>query len=146
MFNTMFDRGSLPALENWIHFTDARHAVIADNIANIETPGYKTKGVPEGEFRKLMLQAFGAQKQSPLGIFELGRRPGVSPKPGGGLAVKSLEADVRRSGILRHSENNVDMDLEFGKLVENGMLHSTLTSLLSQQFELLREAIRERVS
>lgn len=146
MFDTMFDRGSLPAIENWLHFVAARHAVIAENLANIETPGFKTKALPEEEFRRLMMRAFEEQKESPAGMFELGRRPGIVPRPGGGLAVKTLEADVGRSGILRHSENNVDIDMEMGQMVENGMLHQTLATLLGQQFELLREAIRERVA
>ena len=41
MLSTMFNRGSLPALEALMQYTSARHKAIANNIANVETVGYK---------------------------------------------------------------------------------------------------------
>lgn len=129
---TMFDRGTLPVLEEWFHFAAARHRAIANNIANVETPFYKTLDVPEDRFRKAMDRALEEQKRSPVGAFE---RPALS-----------LEFVEGEGGILRHSENNVDIDVEMGKLVKNASLHNLLTSLLTQQYEMLREAIMEKVT
>ena len=32
-----------PVLEQVVNFTEARHGVLAGNIANLDTPGYKTR-------------------------------------------------------------------------------------------------------
>ena len=135
----------MPAIEQWLHFTAQRHKAIANNLANVETPFYKTRDVPESDFRKVMPRAFDEQKRSPVGTFELERRDGILPKRGGGLTMPFVEADLENSGILRHIENNVDVDLEMSKMVKNGMLHNVLSNLLTQQFEQMREAISERV-
>ncbi|MBI2900109.1 MAG: flagellar basal body rod protein FlgB [Planctomycetes bacterium] len=145
MFNTMFDKGSLPVLEQWLHFTVVRHRAIANNIANVETPFYKTMDAPEKEFRRVMLRAFDEQKRSPLGIFDLVRRDGIVPKPGARPEMRYIEAPPEEAGMLRHVENNVDVDVEFAKMVKNSGLHNLLANVLTQQFDLMREAIGERV-
>ncbi len=145
MFQTMFDRGSLPAIEQWLHFATHRHRVISNNLANVETPFYKTMEVPEGAFQKMMLRAWDEQKRSVGDIFELERRDGILPKRGGSPEVRYLEALPENAGILRHTENNVDVDLEVAKMVKNSGLHGMLASLLTHQFDLMREAISERV-
>lgn len=145
MFNTIFEKGSLPAIEQWFYFTAHRHAVIANNIANVETPFYKTMATPDAEFRKMMFRAWDEQKLSPVNTWELHRRDGIVPRKGAAPDVRYREAPLEEAGILRHSENNVDIDLEVAKMVKNSGLHTMLSTLLTQQFELMREAISERV-
>ncbi len=145
MFNTMFDKGVLPFAENWLHFTAARHRAIANNIANVETPFYRAMDVPEKPFRKIMLQALERQKDSPVGTFRLHRRDGIVPRKGG-LDVDFMERPGNEGGLLRHIENNVDIDLEFAQMVKNSGSHNLLSTIISHQFSLMREAISERVA
>jgi flagellar basal-body rod protein FlgB len=134
MVESMFDRGSLPAIERWLHYTVARHRAIANNIANVETPFYKTQDVPTEPFEKTMIRAFEDQARSRTGRFAIGPAD-----------FRTVEADLENSGILRHSENNVDIDVEMAKMIQNGGLHNLLANLLTQQFDLLRESISEKV-
>lgn len=125
-----------------MHYTSARHKAIANNIANVETVGYKAMDVPAAEFEKALARAFDEQRRSPTGEFRMAAARGVLPTPEG-LRFRTVEA--KEAGILRHIENNVDLDLEMGKLAKNGGLHNLAASLLSHQFSVLREAVSERV-
>ena len=142
MLSTMFNRGSLPALEAMMQFTGARHKAIANNIANVETVGYKAMDVPVADFEKALAQAFAGQRRSPTGVFEMAAARGVRPGEDG-LRFKLV--DSKETGILRHIENNVDLDVEMGKMVKNGGLHNLAATLLSHQFQMMHEAISGRV-
>ena len=43
MLNGLFQSSSIPVMQEVINFAQARQAVLAGNIANIDTPGYKAK-------------------------------------------------------------------------------------------------------
>lgn len=146
MLNTMFDRGSLPAMEQILHFTALRHQALANNIANAETPKYKTLDISEKDFRSALAEAYEGQRRSPVGVFEFLGRCDVMPGASGGLDARLLEAPPDETGILRHIENNVDIDIEMGKMVKNAGLHNLMASLLNHQFNMLREAIAERIT
>lgn len=146
MFNTMFDKGSLPAMEAWLHWTVHKNRVIVNNIANVETPFYKTMDVPEDHFRRIMARAWDEQRRSEVGTWGMERRDGIVPKRANTMDVRYIEASPENAGVLKHTENNVDIDLEMAKMVKNTGLHNMLAQLLTQQFDLMREAIRERVA
>ena len=132
---TIFDRGSLPVLEALVRFTSFRHRAIANNIANAETPGYRAIDAPVADFRRALARAIREQRDSPTGIFEM--KPAGGPEAGYGAA--------RETGALKANGNDVDLEIEMGRMVQNGMLHNLSAALLAHQFGLLREAIGERV-
>ncbi len=43
MLESLFQSTTVTALEQVVNFTQARHTVLAGNIANIDTPGYQAK-------------------------------------------------------------------------------------------------------
>ena len=43
MYQSIFGSTSIPVLEQTVHFTQARHNVLAGNIANLDTPGYQVR-------------------------------------------------------------------------------------------------------
>ena len=142
MFQTMFNRGAIPALEAMVHFTSVRHKAIANNIANAETVGYKAMDAPAAEFKKALEMAFQAQHETRTGVFELEATRGIRPT-GTGLEIRFEES--ADTGILRHIENNVDLDLEMGRLAKNAGVHNLAATLLSHQLRMLETAIRERL-
>ena len=42
----------MPVLEQVVNFTEARHGVLAGNIANLDTPGYKTRDLSPALFQE----------------------------------------------------------------------------------------------
>ena len=142
MYQTVFNRGSLPYIEQILHFTRARHNAIAANIANVENPTYKSIDAPIAEFKKAMATAVRKQNGRHVPTFEMEKTTNLSPKPAGGLGVNLLEESP--GAFLKHDENNVDIDKEMAKLVKNSGLHNTMATLLRSHFDLLESAIRGR--
>lgn len=132
---TIFDRGSLPVLEAMVRFSSVRHKAIANNIANAGTPGYRAIDVPAENFKKVLMRAIRDQRESRAGVFD---RKILDAAP---LRFGA----AREAGAPKENGNNVDLEIEMGRLARNGMLHNLSAALLAHQFGLLREAIGERV-
>jgi flagellar basal-body rod protein FlgB len=116
MLNRLFGGGSLPTLEAMLTFASRRQRVIATNIANVDTVGYRARDLSAPDFRKALTEAF---------------------RPREGLATDA--------GTLKPNGNNVDLEIEMARMVRNSALHSTAASLLANQFTLLREAVSGHV-
>lgn len=143
MFNTIFSKGSLPYMEQILHFTRARHNAIASNIANVETPTYKAIDLPETEFKKALETAYRQQQERHVPVFEMVKTHHIAPKERGGLEIDLVEREA--GGFLKHDENNVDIDQEMVTLVKNTSLHNTIATLIDRQFDMLSTAISGRV-
>ncbi|MBI3858517.1 MAG: hypothetical protein HY293_22765 [Planctomycetes bacterium] len=105
-------------------FASSRHKVIAANLANVDTVGYRTRDLSESEFQRHLARAFGGSPERP----EFRSGPAAA------------------AGILKAGGNNVDLEVEMAKMVRNTALHSTAAALLAQQFTMLREAISGHMS
>ena len=121
MLNHLFASGSVAPLEVLLAYAGARQTAIACNIANVDTVGYRSQDVPEGEFRRALERSFRGGEGSPA----------FHPVPSGGLKVGA---------------NNVDLELEMAKMVRTSALHAAAASLLANQFALVREAISGHVA
>ena len=56
---------SVNLLEQVVNFTQARHGVLAGNIANIDTPGYKTRDLSPDRFQQSLKEAMEQRRQRP---------------------------------------------------------------------------------
>jgi flagellar basal-body rod protein FlgB len=117
MLDRLFGGGSLPALEAMLTFASARQKVIAANIANVDTVGYRARDLSAPDFRKPLAEAFWPQ-----------------------------EAWTADAGILKANGNNVDLEIEMARMVRNSALHSAAATLLANQYALLREAVSGHVN
>jgi flagellar basal-body rod protein FlgB len=100
-------------LERYMNLLSARQKLVSSNIANADTPGYKTKDIDfEFEFQSLV------KGQNPL------------PTNVGGLATKP-------------DGNNVDLDRESRLLAENTMRFNLASTLVRGRFQGIRSAIEE---
>ena len=113
-----------------------RNAVIRNNIANIETPGFKASDV---EFETLLAESL----ESSSGFKGTKTHPkhidiGTENKP-------TFEARVvKRSDMsLRMDGNNVDIESENVKLAQNNLQYNALMEKLNSEIRRLRAAIAE---
>lgn len=95
-----------------------RAEVIANNIANQNTPGFKRQTL---EFEQLLSSAMRSDTQSLLRI---------DPK---------LSVDEATPGGA--DGNNVNIELEMNSMRQNRLLYETYASILSSRFEVLRASI-----
>lgn len=132
----LFRTDIMVALKKSLDATLLRHEVIANNIANVDTPGFKRSDVTFKEALKLALEkdAFkGVQtdpRHIPIGPSNLDK---VEPK-----VYKEIDT------FFKNDKNNVDIDVEMGELAKNSMAYRTLTRLISEKYTSLETSISGR--
>ena len=138
MFNQLFGGTNLPALQETLNFTEARHEVLAGNVANWNTPGYRVRDLSVDVFQEKLKEALASQTS-------------YQKAPIRGLS-RSDEGDPLREvrdamkTIRYHDGSDVGLEQQVTELVKNQMLHNLTISLLQNQFQELQMAISGRVS
>ncbi|MCW5893765.1 MAG: flagellar basal body rod protein FlgB [bacterium] len=110
---------TLQGLANALTVHNRRHTVLATNLANVETPGYRAQDV---DFRTELRRAF----QAP----EVGGTAKVDPR-----VIDDDDVAPRADG------NTVDLDMQMAELSDNAGRYVALTRILSKRLGLLRSAI-----
>ena len=64
----MFDSTTIPVLQEVINFAQTRHQVLAGNIANLDTPGYRVRDLSLETFQERLKEAIEAStaRQEPV--------------------------------------------------------------------------------
>lgn len=140
----LVNRNSIPVLEKMVAFTEARQRMLAENIANVDTPGYRTKHLDVDAFQKALRGAVEARRESgatsPLKL-EGTREFGLDPA--GKLWIAPSEEPAEN--VLFHDGTNIRIERQMAMMAENAMMHQTAVELLKTRFEGLLKAIRGRV-
>ncbi|WP_442853204.1 flagellar basal body rod protein FlgB [Bacillus sp. EB01] len=124
-------------LHSALNASSMRQNVISNNIANAETPGFKSKSVVFEDIlkQKLNNQTNFVGNRSDSRHVIIGNSSGI-PQP---FAVEN------RGTTMQNNENNVDLDEQMSSLSKNALWYNTLTSQLSSEFQKLSIAIKGRV-
>jgi flagellar basal-body rod protein FlgB len=101
------------SLQTYMDLVSMRQKLVSSNIANADTPGYKTQDLDFQASFQSMLDGGGA------------RQSGVT-----GLATKN-------------DGNNVDLDREARLLAENSMRFNVASTLMKSSIQQVKEAIKE---
>lgn len=123
-------------LEKAISASWLRNEAIADNMANIDTPGYKRKDVNFQDYLKVAIN-----KDSISGVI-------AHPKhiPLNNDLISNGNFRITRDyndTTMRMDGNNVDIDAEMAEMAKNQILFNAYVTLLNKDFGLMRTAIRE---
>ncbi len=129
----IFSRTKVPVLNAVLDVTQLRQRVIANNIANVSTKGYRQKRVQFQEY----LNSF-VRKPAVEGQLSDSRHIPI-PKPIAAPTVYEAETGVNDSGL-----NNIDIDKEMATLAENQLLFNIGQRLIRGQFDGLRKSITGR--
>lgn len=144
MIDQMFNSGAIPVLERSVEFTEARHQVLADDIANLDTPYFKPRDLDPDAFQTSLRNAIAARREtatpetSALGqtntdqVSFSGGRIHVNPK-------------ATNSNILFHDRNNRNLERIMEHLAQNSLMHKTGIDMLKNEFSMLNTAISGRV-
>jgi flagellar basal-body rod protein FlgB len=144
MLTGLFQSSTIPVLQEVVSFSQARHAVLAGNIANLDTPGYQARDLSLEDFQARLKDAIEDREQPPP-TSGYPVPPGAIGSPGEtGLVPQPLMAEVAHSSrsILRHDMGNVDMESQVTEMVKNEMQYNTALTILTDQFKQLQTAIR----
>ena len=138
----MFSQGSIPVLEKVVAFTEARHTLLAQNIANASTPGYKPVDLDEGEFRSLLQKAIAERDADHPGVFRMDRSDHFATRSDGTLEARAVRL---KGGEVRHDGNAFNPERQMSQLADNTLTHERAVQLLASSYRLLETAIRGRV-
>ncbi len=143
MLSSMFDSSTVPVLEQVVNFTQARHGVLAGNIANLDTPGYKTRDLSPEEFQNRLQEAVEARREKALSpTYEINARL-AGRDTGKGLDGMDRVRESIKS-ILYHDNSDVSIEQQVAEISKNHALHNLALNLMTAQFRLMKAAISER--
>jgi flagellar basal-body rod protein FlgB len=119
------------ALTELLKFTSQRHKLLAENIVNVDTPGYKQKDLSLDQFQNMLQKRIDLQNSSPPGS----------------VSFDDIDMEIQnpRAGILFHDGNNRSMEMLMADSAKNALMHNTIIELLHKQFGQMEMALRERV-
>jgi flagellar basal-body rod protein FlgB len=112
--------GKIELLTRLLDVAAMRQDVIAQNVANVNTPGY---AIMEVNFEDTLREALSSSDWRE-------RLSGVTAE-----VAPSAKAAERSDG------NNVDVDLEMGRLQKNGLCFQAYTQMLANELSQFRAAI-----
>jgi flagellar basal-body rod protein FlgB len=133
----------MPALEATAVFTERRHRLIAENVANIGVPDYKAKRLDLGAFQKALGEALDRRGHDPRRPLRLNDGRQIRTNPQGGLELTPREYPVQN--ILFHDGTNLSVEKQMADLAENALVHDMTNNLLRFHYDWLRTAIRGRL-
>ena len=113
---------SATLLEKMLDVSSVKHKVIANNIANVNTPGYKKMEV-----------SFADQLEKAVNESSMNKFDTLQPK----IVISKEDT----SETVRNDGNNVDMDKEVSALVKNTLSYNIYTQLMAKKIELVKSAI-----
>ncbi len=129
----LFQDPTLQAMGPYMSRLSKRHQIVASNLANIDTPGYKTKDV-----------SFHATIQELVNETRMPQRTSKPEHGQGGLPGFSGAQPYEVPGLVsRMDQNNVDLDKELMKLSETSFGYSMMAEILKGKFRTLAISINE---
>jgi len=115
--------GTIELLRQGTVVAARRHELLAQNIANAETPGYRAQDL-----------TFAGELSAAQQVRGVPIDPSVAPD----MNVRLVESPDE---TLRSDGNTVDIDRQMPRLAENTVYQNTLIHILTARFRSLRSAI-----
>jgi flagellar basal-body rod protein FlgB len=125
-------------LEQAMNGLAARQKVIASNIANATTPGYKARDAQMPDFSALLAaKRANAGSDGPISTPSIARTPAMQRLAG--LNGRGLED--RRGGEMRADGNTVALETEMMRMAETQAQFAATASLYKKSMGLMRTAL-----
>ncbi len=156
MLEGIINRPTDGLLEKGLELARVRHQVIANNLANVDTPGYKRKDVDfssvfAAELVREAREAAAPQRSislrlvttQPGHLTTTAGRPGGSGAAGAGADGSGIVVVEDGSTTFRVDGNNVDVDSEMAKLAENTIYYQALAQQVDKRLRTMLTVIDE---
>lgn len=133
---SLFAHTSVDLLTQAMDASQLRQQVINHNIANVDTPYYRTSRV---SFEHILQQAMTNDR-----AFR-GRKTDPRHATIGLPDVKDIQPELHTTSgtVMNNNGNNVDIDAEMALMAKNGLWYQGLTHALNHELRQLRHVITE---
>jgi len=123
--------GTIRNLERSIDMSAAKNRAISSNIANVDTPNYKSKDVV---FKDVLDDAMTSSTTT--------KRTDPRHIPFNNLESSSHRVITKNNTTYNHNGNNVDIDKEMTELATNQIYYNSLIDRINGKFGSIQTVIR----
>jgi flagellar basal-body rod protein FlgB len=124
----LLNQGNAPVLEQVARFTETRHKLLADNIVNINTPGYRARDVSVKGFQRMLGDRVSQRNEAAPGSV---RFDDVMPA-----------AEDPRRGVLFHDGQTRSVEQLMSEFSKNALMHNMAVEMLRRQYSALEMALK----
>lgn len=136
----IFNQTTIPALEQTITFAQRRHELLAGNLANLDTPGYRARDLSVADFQTALAESVrNAEQPAAGGAHRAADR--LAPVTRDDLYSGPREATEQ---VVFHDGSDVSLEQQVTEIAKNRHLHGLAIATMRSQFALLQAAITER--
>ncbi|MCE5300223.1 MAG: flagellar basal body rod protein FlgB [Spirochaetia bacterium] len=127
-------------LEKSLNASALQQQMISNNIANVDTPGYKRSEVV---FQSKLEQALNNTEKNYLPLMVTHKDHIQLTQD---FSINSIEPEIVTNAetSMRNDGNNVDIDSEMAHMAENTAMYSSLAELTSMKLGMLKSVITDR--
>jgi len=128
----LLNQGNAPVIEASVRFAAARHRLLAENIANVDTPGFVQKDLSVEKFQTALSDRLEARQRS------------LSAEA---VSFDDLNPDIENpeTGILFHDGGNRSMEQLMSDSARNALFHNMMIEILRRQFSQIETALKEHI-
>ncbi len=127
--------GLLPILEMALDFSQRRQEIILDNMANVDTPGFKRRDISFADIlsdkQKKALETKPALELKHTNKGHMGK-----------IACRGLNR-IDDESMVRLDKNKVDMEIESAEMAGNAMYYVTVSRIIGSHFSMLERIISQ---
>lgn len=134
--NGLFNSVGINKLDYAMTTASVKQNVIAENIANVDTPGFKAKDI---QFYDVMNEYMGNGKKLPLARTNEKHLP-----PSGKVTDPSAYVYDQNNPSVRNDGNDVNEDYEMSQMAENTVRYQMLSQMTAGKFTKLKEIIQSK--
>ena len=128
MSNLLFLDNALKMAKSALDGLSRRQEVLARNIANVDTPGYRAQSL---DFESTLKSMNKGTQTARLETTHAGHIRGSGEQG-------RFNVLPRRSGNARADGNTVEIDVELMEMAETGIRYQTLTQSVNEKLQLLK--------
>lgn len=122
-------------MEKALSASALRNQVISNNIANVNTPGFKRSDI---DFEGVLAQTL--DNKNKLSLTSTNTQHFSNNERSEGTIPKILSSN---DNTMRIDGNNVDIDVEMASIAKNTIYYNAIAHQLSRYFSNLKSAIKE---
>lgn len=132
----IFNKTVINDLSFALKVNSIKNNILANNIANVDTPNYKAKKL---EFSEVMREYFSGGSKLPLKTTNKRHLKGTID-----IADPNSFVRLQNNPSLRNDGNDVNLDYEMSEMAKNSIQYSMFSQIIGGKFTGLKSAIQGR--
>ena len=143
MIDSLLSTPTIRMLEQTMSFTEQRHQVLAEDIANIDTPGFVQRDLSVAQFQKALREAVTRNRESLNDVFAPESGDTLEFEPGGSRVQAT--AQEKPVGVPFHDRGVRSMEYLMSEMADNALARNIAAQFLKSRYDQLARAISMKI-